>query len=108
MAFVNMSELAFTEFKKFLQENNVTSDEIRINLTGNGWGGPVFNLVLDEQKEDDNVEKFGDIKLVVNKNVNDEFGSLVIKCGEENGLGGFSIEPEVKEERECSTCSSCS
>lgn len=36
MAFVNMSELAFTEFKKFLQENNVTSEEIRINLTGSG------------------------------------------------------------------------
>lgn len=36
MAFVKMSELALTEFKKFLQGNNVTSDEIRINLTGNG------------------------------------------------------------------------
>jgi hypothetical protein len=36
MAFINMSELALTEFKEFLQENNVTSDEIRINLTGNG------------------------------------------------------------------------
>jgi len=36
MDFINMSELALTEFKKFLQENNVTSNEIRINLTGNG------------------------------------------------------------------------
>jgi len=36
MAFVKMSELAFTEFKKFLQGNNVISNEIRINLTGNG------------------------------------------------------------------------
>jgi len=36
MAFVNMSELAYEEFKKFLQEHNVTSDEIRINLAGNG------------------------------------------------------------------------
>lgn len=107
MAFVKMSELAFTEFKKFLQGNNVTSDEIRINLTGNGWSGPVFNLVLDEQKEDDNVEKFGDIKLVVKKTVNDEFGTLVIKCGEENDLGGFSIELENKQEGECASCSSC-
>jgi len=36
MVFVNMSELAFTEFKKFLEENGVTSNEIRINLTGKG------------------------------------------------------------------------
>jgi HesB-like selenoprotein len=108
MAFVKMSELALTEFKKFLEGNNVTSDEIRINLTGNGWSGPVFNLVLDEQKEDDNVEKFGDIKLVVQKSVNDEFGTLVIKCGEENDLGGFSIELENKQEGECASCSSCS
>jgi len=108
MAFVNMSEMACEEFKKFLKEHNVTSDEIRINLSGKGWGGPVFNLVLDEQKEDDNVEKIGDIKLLVAKSVTDEFGNLIIKCGEENGLGGFSIEPEKKEESGCSTCSSCS
>ena len=68
----------------------------------------MFNLVLDEQKEDDNVEKIGDIKLLVAKSVTDEFGNLIIKCGEENGLGGFSIEPEKKEESGCSTCSSCS
>jgi hypothetical protein len=60
----------------------------------------VFNLVLDEQKEDENIEKFGDIKLVVKKSVNDEFGSLVIKCGEENGLDGFSIEQDNKQESE--------
>ena len=86
----------------------MTSDEIRINLAGNGWGGPVFNLVLDEQKENDNAEKIGDITLIVAKSVTDEFGSLIIKCGEENGLGGFSIEPERKEQSGCATCSSCS
>ncbi|MGH4117364.1 hypothetical protein [Clostridium sp.] len=68
----------------------------------------MFNLVLDEQKEDDNVEKFGDIKLLVAKSVNDEFGNLVIKCGEENGLDGFSIELENKTDGECASCSSCS
>jgi cupin superfamily acireductone dioxygenase involved in methionine salvage len=36
MAFIKMSELAYEEFKKFLQEHKVTSDEIRINLAGNG------------------------------------------------------------------------
>jgi hypothetical protein len=36
MDFINMSELAYVEFKKFLEENNVVSDEIRINLAGNG------------------------------------------------------------------------
>lgn len=36
MAFIKMSDLALTEFKEFLKENNVTSNEIRINLTGNG------------------------------------------------------------------------
>jgi len=51
---------------------------------------------------------FGDIKLVVKKSINEEFGSLVIKCGEENGLDGFSIELENKPEGECASCSSCS
>ncbi|MEK6266507.1 MAG: hypothetical protein N2B06_17315 [Clostridium sp.] len=45
---------------------------------------------------------------MVKKSVNDEFGTLVIKCGEENGLDGFSIELESKPEGECDSCSSCS
>lgn len=36
MAFISMSELAYTEFKKFLKEHDVNSDEIRINLAGSG------------------------------------------------------------------------
>ena len=108
MGFVNMSELTYTEFEKFLQENNVISHDIRISLAGNGWGGPRFNLVLDGQKEDDNVTQIGDTKLLMKKSISDEFGVLTIKCGEENGTGGFSIEPENIGHGACSTCNSCS
>ncbi|MBM7870689.1 hypothetical protein SDC9_113885 [bioreactor metagenome] len=36
MAAFSMSDLAYKEFKLFLQENNVNSDTIRIHLAGVG------------------------------------------------------------------------
>ncbi|PRR77765.1 hypothetical protein CLLI_21530 [Clostridium liquoris] len=36
MEAVNMSSVAYEEFKKFLKENNVTTNIIRINLAGVG------------------------------------------------------------------------
>lgn len=109
MSIVKISENAFKEFKQFLNDNEVTADVIRIHFAGMGWGGPAFSLVLDEQKESDNTEKMQDLTFLVDKDVTAQFGELTILSGEENGMGGFSIEPETKPEGGgCSSCSSCS
>ena len=65
MSVVKMSNEAYTEFKSFLQENGVEKFDIRINLAGVGWGGPVFNIVLDEQSDNDEVVKIEDITFFV-------------------------------------------
>lgn len=52
--------------------------------------------------------QIGDTKLLMKKSISDEFGVLTIKCAEENGTGGFSIEPENIGHGACSTCNSCS
>ena len=109
MSTVKISDKATVEFLKFLKDNEVTSDTVRIHFAGMGWGGPVFNLVLDEKKETDNIEVVEGLTFLVDKSVNDQFGALTILSGEENGRGGFSIEPEKQEEGGgCSSCSSCS
>ena len=108
MSIVKISDKATVEFLQFLKDNEVTADTVRIHFAGMGWGGPVFNLVLDEKKETDNTEVVEGLTFLVDKSVTEQFGALTILSGEENGRGGFSIEPEKKEEGGgCSSCSSC-
>ena len=110
MEAVNMSSVAYEEFKKFLKENNVTTNIIRINLAGVGWGGPVFNLVLDEQKANDEVTKIEDTTFLVDKDLIAQYGGFTLTCAEENGMGGFSLQPMIQnndDEDGCSTCSGC-
>lgn len=107
MSVVKMSDNAAKLFKQFLADNEVTADVIRLHFAGMGWGGPAFNLVLDEQKSEDNTEIIDGLTFLVDKKVTEQFGTLEILSGEENGRGGFSIEPEKKPESGCSTCSSC-
>lgn len=107
MSVVKMSENAAKLFKQFLVDNEVTADVIRLHFAGMGWGGPAFNLVLDEQKAEDNTEVIDGLTFLVDKKVTEQFGTLEILSGEENGRGGFSIEPEKKAEGGCSTCTSC-
>lgn len=108
MAIVKISEKATVEFLQFLKDNEVTSDTVRIHFAGMGWGGPTFNLVLDDKKDTDNTEVVENLTFLVDKSVTDQFGALTILCGEENGRGGFSIEPEnTPDGGGCSSCSSC-
>lgn len=105
---VNMSDLAYKEFKKFIEENNVNSNIFRIFLAGNGWGGPVFNIVLDEQTNEDLLSPIGELAFLVHRDLFSEFGGFIIQCAEENGKGSFTIDPLMQPEGiSCSTCSSC-
>ena len=108
MSIVKISDKATVEFLQFLKDNEVTADTVRIHLAGMGCGGPAFNLVLDEKKDSDNTEVIEGLTFLVDKSVTDQFGALTILSGEENGGGGFSIEPEIKPEGGgCSGCTSC-
>lgn len=101
MTAVHMSDVAYEDFKKLLQENNIDSSVIRIYISGMGCSGPAFNLVIDEQKEEDIVEQIKDLKFLVENDLINQFGSFTLKSATENGLGGFSIEPEIKAESDC-------
>lgn len=108
MAAVNMSDVAYEDFKKLLKDNNIDSSVIRIYLAGMGCSGPAFNLILDEQKEEDEVVEIKEIKFLVEKYLVNQFGGFTLKSGSENGREGFSIEPEIKPENSCGGgCAGC-
>lgn len=109
MAAVKMSDVAYNGFKELLKENNIEADILRINLSGNGWSGPVFNIVLDEQKSEDEVTEIGDLKFIVEKELVEDFGGFTILSPEETGREGFSLDPDKgTKSGGCSSCSSCS
>ncbi|HAR86779.1 MAG TPA: HesB-like protein [Clostridium sp.] len=108
MSIVNISDKATTEFLQFLKDNEVTTDTVRIHFAGMGCGGAVFNLVLDDKKDTDNIEVVEGLTFLVDKGVTEQFGELTILSADENGRGGFSIEPEKKPEGGgCAGCTSC-
>ena len=108
MAVIHMSDIAYTEFKELLANNNIDSNVIRVYLAGMGWSGPAFNLVLDEQKENDATEQIKDLTFIVDKDLVKQYGSFTLKSGSENGRGGFSIESEIQVGSECGgSCSTC-
>lgn len=105
MSAVKMSEEAYKEFLELLKENDITSDTVRLILSGQGCGGPSFGLVIDEQKDTDMVTTINDKTFLVDKDLNTQFGTFTVKSGEENGYGGFSVEPEKTSGGGCSSCS---
>ena len=49
-----------------------------------------------------------DLTFIMNGDLFKEFNGVTIKCAEENGRGGFTIEPnKAPEGGGCSSCSSC-
>ena len=83
--------------------NKKGKSAVRIVIQGIGWGGPKLGLVLDEQKENDDVTKIEDVTILVDKSLVEDFGGFNITCEAENGRG-LSLEPVVKAEGGCSSC----
>ncbi|MPQ45346.1 HesB-like protein [Clostridium tarantellae] len=102
---ITMSKEAYTEFKNFLDENNITDLNIRINLAGYGCSGPAFNITIDNENEEDIVEKFEDIKFIMTPNLIDTFGGFMILSTEENEGRGLTLKPLVESmENNCGGC----
>lgn len=109
MNFLKISDLAHEQFNKFLEEKGIPSKKIRIYLAGMSCHGAMFNITIDEPKEGDLIQQVGDITFIVDKTLFIQYSGFILLCGEENGLGTFSLEPVFKPEHSgCSSCSSCS
>ncbi len=104
---ITLSTEAYDEFKAFLDENEVEGYNIRINLAGFGCSGPVFNISVDEPKENDVVEKINDITFFAETSLIDELGGFIILSSEENEGRVLSLKPVIEPEGGCGTCGGC-
>ena len=44
-------------------------DVVRFEVVDFGWGGPIFDIVLDEQKEDDTLVEIDGLKFVADSEI---------------------------------------
>ncbi len=90
---IKITKKALVETKKVLKEKNATSKKIRIFLAGIGWGGPTFNLALDEQKENDEIYSEDSVDFVADKNLIDQHRGFKIDYSNFFLQRGFLVHP---------------
>ncbi|MBW6410830.1 HesB-like protein [Clostridium weizhouense] len=104
---ITISEEAYNEFKGFLEENNISDFNIRINFAGSACSGPIFNISVSEPTDADVVEKINDISFLMEKTLVDEFGGFIILSTDENDGRGLSLKPVIAPEGGCGSCGGC-
>jgi HesB-like selenoprotein len=105
---VTISEEAYNEFKAFLEENEISDFNIRINFAGSACSGPIFNISVSKASDDDEIEKINDISFIYEKNLIDQFGGFIILSSEENEGRGLSLKPVIEPEGGCGgSCAGC-
>lgn len=90
-----IDDQAYKEFKELLDENNVESYNIRIAVGGYSCQGPVFDILVSEAGEGDEVQKVNDITFISEKSLLEEYGGFIIVSSEENNGDGVGLKPVV-------------
>ena len=94
MIFIN--DTAYKEFKELLDDANVESYNIRIDIDRYGCIGPIFSVYVSEATDNDDIDKINDINFIVEKSINEEFGGFIIVSNEENNGNGVGLKPIVQ------------
>lgn len=90
---ISATHKALNEIKKVLKEKNTTSKKIRIFLAGIGWGGPTFNLALDEQKENDKIYSEDSVDFIADESLIDQYRGFKIDYSNFFLQRGFLVHP---------------
>lgn len=90
---INVTNKALDEIKKVLKGKNSTSKKIRIFLAGIGWGGPTFNLALDEQKENDKIYSKDSVDFIADESLIEQYSGFKVDYSNFFLQKGFLVHP---------------
>lgn len=90
---VSIDEKSVPLLKRMLEEQN--KEAVRISKCGVGWGGLQLEIVLDEQKENDDTVIDQGIKIVADKSFSFFFTSALIT--HKDGIMGPRFKLTTKE-----------
>lgn len=85
-----VTQTARQKLVDYLTEHNISSP-LRIALMQGGCSGSALGLAIDEAKQDDFIESFDDLTILMERNLLDQCGSLTIDFIESGSRSGFSI-----------------
>ena len=89
---LDVTTSAIEMIKNIQKDSKEEITSLRINLAGFGWGGPSFGLVLDEQKENDEVFDIEGISFLVSGDLK-QFEGFEVDYSNVFPTKGFNIAP---------------
>lgn len=97
---IKTNEETIKAIQAVMAEQEEKFDAVRIYIAGMGCSGPSFGLTLDEVKEDDAVNKDNELTFVMEQNVYDQVGDIIVELVE----GGYMVKPVTPAAGGCSSC----
>jgi len=90
---INVTNKAVEKFKELLKNvDNAENKMLRVSFEGFGWGGPNFQLALDELKgENDIIVESEGIKVIYDSEFKDYLKDVVINYSDSWFNRGFNI-----------------
>ena len=88
---IAVTKTAQQKLINYLSENNISSP-LRIALMQGGCSGAALALAIDEAKDDDIIQSFGELSVLMNKDLLEQCGSISIDFIESGSKSGFSIQ----------------
>lgn len=89
----NVTKAAEFELENVLETRQNQALLFRIYVRGYGWGGPLFDVGLDEQRETDYAEAFKDSMIIVDEELKERFGGFEIDFASNFFNKGFVVRP---------------
>lgn len=87
---IAVTEIALQKLINYFNENNISSS-LRIALMQGGCSGTTLGLAIDDAKEDDFIESFDELTILIDKNLLEQCRSVSVDFIESGSRAGFSI-----------------
>lgn len=88
-----VSDNAKTELRNVLETKKDPNRHFRIYIRGYSWGGPLFDVGLDDERESDYSEDFESSKILVDQDYLNTFGGFEVDYMKNFFNKGFSVRP---------------
>jgi iron-sulfur cluster assembly protein len=90
MSDFNVTDLAVSKLKEYMEQNNINS-ALRVALMQGGCTGTSLGLALDEPKDNDKIFENNSLKFLIEKGLLETCGSIKVEYLDAGPRSGFSI-----------------
>ncbi len=76
---IKLNDAALVAVKELLDTQTENMKNLRIDISGVGWGGVELSLGVDEQKVDDKLVVVDGINFVIEKDIAEMIGDVIVE-----------------------------